>query len=701
MKLLSRITIRTKLVIAFGFLISAMISVSTVGIDGMAKIARRVKLADDMNRLVKMARQVRVNEKNYIIRQDAASREAVSEEISNIKKQISLSKELFLDENKKANLGKAEVILQHYEKSIFSLIEATDEKTNSQIKMEESARNALNLAEKIRGIQKEMTEQLMEEFRKEDALFGEDILFTADMLSEGNDRADIANRLIKLVLQARREEKNFILREDEEFYKNAVSSLENLIGQAKILGESSPDQEIKKLTEGIISASNAYKEALDSYRKSWEKASAQTPILLENARSFVKLAEGLRADEKDATALAEKVTARIFMSIAIASVLFGIVSAWLITSSILKSISEKIKLIEKFSDKDLTVDFRTDSKDELARINVALESMGKAISQSFMHLKEKADRFADMSENMAALSEETAASITEIETSVDRSTELAESNSAGLEEANAGIEEVAGGATNSASSAAKGLEAAEETGHRSKEAMNSMKEVSDRMTQLGEHSKLITKTMESVGHSVTGISGFVETIASIADQTNLLALNAAIEAARAGDAGKGFAVVAEEVRKLAEESNQAAQEVGRVIAELKEHSSEAEQAMNRSNDLVQETLGVTEKTREDMEEMLSVAESLQEVVRSVATTAEEQAASSQEMASSIDMITKGTVEMVEAFETIKNSVVETAKASRGFAEDSQEISSGAAEIQSIVGEFRIENQGGELRPVEM
>ena len=78
----------------------------------------------------------------------------------------------------------------------------------------------------------------------------------------------------------------------------------------------------------------------------------------------------------------------------------------------------------------------------------------------------------------------------------------------------------------------------------------------------------VSSAVDDLAASVAGITGFVDTIRNIADQTNLLALNAAIEAARAGEAGRGFAVVAEEVRKLAEDSNRAAREVGRVIGEV-------------------------------------------------------------------------------------------------------------------------------------
>jgi methyl-accepting chemotaxis protein len=90
--------------------------------------------------------------------------------------------------------------------------------------------------------------------------------------------------------------------------------------------------------------------------------------------------------------------------------------------------------------------------------------------------------------------------------------------------------------------------------------------------------------------SENNVSSFVSVIACIADQTNLLALNAAIEAARAGEVGRGFAVVAEAVRKLAEESARAAQNVNGIIAELQGNAQESIKAATDAGRMLEETL---------------------------------------------------------------------------------------------------------------
>nr|WP_278007111.1 methyl-accepting chemotaxis protein [Thermanaerovibrio acidaminovorans] len=97
------------------------------------------------------------------------------------------------------------------------------------------------------------------------------------------------------------------------------------------------------------------------------------------------------------------------------------------------------------------------------------------------------------------------------------------------------------------------------------------------------------------------ITSFVDTISRIADQTNLLALNAAIEAARAGEAGKGFAVVAEEVRKLAEESNQASRSIGNLIGSLRDKVDQAVGSIESAGRVLSDTARTSEGAMDRLE----------------------------------------------------------------------------------------------------
>ncbi|MGE5508070.1 MAG: methyl-accepting chemotaxis protein [Chitinophagales bacterium] len=102
-------------------------------------------------------------------------------------------------------------------------------------------------------------------------------------------------------------------------------------------------------------------------------------------------------------------------------------------------------------------------------------------------------------------------------------------------------------------------------------------------------------TIRSLGERSQQIGQIVDLITGIADQTYLLALNAAIEGARAGEQGRGFAVVAEEVRKLAEQSAQAAQRIAELVKEIRDDTAQVVDAMDQENQQVTEGIGVVKE----------------------------------------------------------------------------------------------------------
>ena len=212
-----------------------------------------------------------------------------------------------------------------------------------------------------------------------------------------------------------------------------------------------------------------------------------------------------------------------------------------------------------------------------------------------------------------------------------------------MEESASNAQETARVAVEARGIAQQGVGAAEQATAAMNSVRDSSAEVSDAIRELASKS-------EQIGQ-------IVQTITGIAGQTNLLALNAAIEAARAGEQGRGFAVVAEEVRKLAEESQHAAEEISGLIKAIQTETTHAVDVVEDGAKRTQDGATVVERTREafmqigssvdDMttrieqiaaasEQISATAQSMQETIGAVAAVVEESSASTEEVSASTE-----------------------------------------------------------------
>jgi methyl-accepting chemotaxis protein len=239
--------------------------------------------------------------------------------------------------------------------------------------------------------------------------------------------------------------------------------------------------------------------------------------------------------------------------------------------------------------------------------------------------------------------------------------------------------------------------------------ISAVERTSASMTRIQDQVEESSKSVHELGQQGRQIGAIVQTIEDIAEQTNLLALNAAIEAARAGEQGKGFAVVADEVRKLAERSSSATQEIAALIGNVQQRVEEAVEAMEAGAREVSQgaacsadaadALGqivasassvgqMAGKNKLSVEQMSESAAKVQSAILSVGSVSEESASSAQQLSAATEEVAASTEEVSAAVEEQTANIQQVSAAA-------QQLSSMAAELDAVAHRFKTD--GSEAR----
>ncbi len=194
----------------------------------------------------------------------------------------------------------------------------------------------------------------------------------------------------------------------------------------------------------------------------------------------------------------------------------------------------------------------------------------------------------------------------------------------------------------------------------------------------------VSEAVNGLNDQSLQIQNIVSLITGIADQTNLLALNAAIEAARAGEAGRGFAVVAEEVRKLAEESGQAAAEISKLIGEMKQGMDLTVKEINTANQAHTRQVAALEKTEKMFAQVEKGSLNIDMAVQELSAINQENLAITDEVVRQVETITSGSRESSASMEGMKQLSINQTTAVQKIIDMTQNLVAASDELRTLV-----------------
>ncbi|MDR3563705.1 MAG: methyl-accepting chemotaxis protein [Negativicutes bacterium] len=329
------------------------------------------------------------------------------------------------------------------------------------------------------------------------------------------------------------------------------------------------------------------------------------------------------------------------------------------------------------------------SNDEIGRLGASFEQMTGNLRTLIQKVLGATEQVAAASEELTASAEQSAQaanqvalSITTVSAGVDEQLAAAGQTSIVVEQLSAGVQQMAASANQVAAQSAQAAEKATDGGKTVEKAVLQMSHIEETVNTSAQ-------VVAKLGERSKEIGEIVGTISVIAGQTNLLALNAAIEAARAGEQGRGFAVVAEEVRKLAEQSQEAAKKIAELIGEIQGDTDKAVVAMVDGTREVKTGAEVVNAAGAAFREIAGLITQVSRQIKDISAATQQTATGSQQIVGSVKKIDELSKKSADEAQSVSAATEQQLASMEEIASSSEELAKLAQDLQAAIRQFRI------------
>ncbi|MBK5529926.1 methyl-accepting chemotaxis protein [Pseudomonas sp. TH06] len=471
-------------------------------------------------------------------------------------------------------------------------------------------------------------------------------------------------RLIANPQAAIREKSKGIIKAQREELLKRLSDHKTLIAS---------DQE-DALLNGLSAAVGKYLSILDQIIKQTDAGQTEQALALLNTELApqgtvldVTLEQMITLNQQGADIAADAAAAMyeralwIVGSIIVIALLATLLLAWQLTRSITTPINQALNVARKIAAGDLSGQIVSEGKDEAAQLLDALAEMQMNLRSTIRGISESAQQLASAAEEMSSVMEQSTRGLQQQNDQIEQA-------ATAVTEMSTAVDEVAANAVSSA-------EASEASNEDSKHGHVQVSETISSIQELVGAVLGASEQAEGLATQAQDISKVLEVIRGIAGQTNLLALNAAIEAARAGEAGRGFAVVADEVRSLAQRTQNSTEEIELMITSIQHGTGATVSALQSSAEQAGQTLRRANSAGQALEKITASISQINQRNLVIASAAEQQALVARE----VD----------ENLVNIRDLSTQTAAGATQTSAASQELSRLAVDLNGLVTRFVI------------
>lgn len=421
---------------------------------------------------------------------------------------------------------------------------------------------------------------------------------------------------------------------------------------------------------------------LQNSRQTYERLAENLTLIVDDRKDFIRI-ENTNASKAFQAAWLTQVTAIVIV------ILFSIYMAWYISRAINTSINYLMNISSEVATGNLTVQVEVKSSDEFGHLTDAYKKTIENLAGLIRGVKKTSEEVAAFSEQLTASATQSAETTQHIAVSIGKAAETTSKQYIAVNSSAEEIKNMADDLSLFEQSAAESAKSAKQVETVAQNGKASIVQAVDKMKSIADKAAYSAQVITQLDERSAAIGQIVDTISGIAAQTNLLALNAAIEAARAGEQGRGFSVVAEEVRKLAEQSAVAAEQITELIKTIQVDTKKAVIQMNESAADINSGTRVVTEAGSSFEHIAGSVTRLAEDVQAIAKTVVTSAQKANMLVAEMSNIKNSSQEVAAETETVSAATEEQSASMDEIAGASHRLAELAQSLHTNTEKFKL------------